>query len=656
MLTRQIRSSYFVIVALLLSGISIVLVILRQSTYGVGLAPDPLAYISIAENLATGESLVAWNDSDGQTAPLIFPFILSIVISIGNIDGVAAATYVNMIAYGLLVLVLTVWLQYRIKSRIIIVYVGLACALAPVLGEIHAIAASEPLFILFTVCSLFSYDKFLENRNQLWLMHSALFAALSCLTRYIGIALMISTIALIIGTMDKLTLSKRVRYAVTYSATAMPLIGVYLLRNYLEFGRLTEPVVPSEFFSLYKSIDIASSEFIRWISGDIGFDTLENLSSNFAINNVSVRIVTLSVLSSIIILGFKCICGRKTSLNFGSTTTVIAFAITYTFVLIVSLLLTDISLTSRYMIPLYVPGLVIVAVVLDQLLSTEPSKLKVIAMASLMCLWLVLTINASYTQIKIFRDHGFGYLSKPWIESETIGYLSVNPVSGQIYSNNIRAVYASMLVLRHANVHYNELPSNLPEEAYLWAESARAQNLDMYVIWFHGWKQWISHDYHDYDFMQLKELLNLEIVSILEDGIVLKANNDPMAITYPPGDPDNDSTLVSAILQGSELIASSTFDIYSDGSRLIYVSMLCHEAELKNPFFMHIFPTDPADISKDRKTLNFNNYDFQFNREGFSFGERCAVIRNLPAYDIELIKTGQFISGGTVLWEASIQP
>ena len=210
-----------------------------------------------------------------------------------------------------------------------------------------------------------------------------------------------------------------------------------------------------------------------------------------------------------------------------------------------------------------------------------------------------------------------------------------------------------MLVLRHANVHYNELPSILPEEAHLWAESARAQNLGMYVIWFHGWKQWISHDY---DFMQLKELLNLEIVSILEDGIVLKANNDPTAITYPPGDRDNDSTLVSAILQGSELIASSTFDIYSDGSRLIYVSTLCHEAELKDPFFMHIFPTDPADISKDRKTSNFNNYDFKFNREGFSFGERCAVIRNLPTYDIELIKTGQFTSGGTVLWEASVQP
>ena len=651
-LTRQIRSSYFVIVALLLSGISIVLVILRQSNYGVGLAPDPLGYISIAENLATGESLVMWNDSDGQTSPPVFTFILSIVISLGNVDGVVAATYVNMIAYGLLVLTLTVWLSYRIKSRIIIVYVGLACALAPVLGEIHAIAASEPLFILFTVFSLFSYDKFLENRNQLWLMHSALFAALSCLTRYIGIALMISTIALIIGTMDKLTLSKRVRYTVTYLATAMPLIGVYLLRNYLEFGRLTEPVVPSDFFSLYGSIDIASSELIRWISGDIGFDTLENLSSNFAINNVSVRIVTLSVLASIIILGFKCIYGKEISLNFGSTTTVIAFAIAYTFILIISLLLTDIPLTARYMIPLYVPALVIVAVVLDQLLSTEPSKLKVIAMASLMCLWLALTINASLTQIKIFRDHGFGYLSKPWIESETIGYINVNPVSGQIYSNNIRAVYAHMLVLRHANVHYNELPSILPEEAHLWAEQARAQNLDMYVIWFHGWKQWISHDY---DFMQLKELLNLEIVSILEDGIVLKANNDPTAITSPPGDRDNDSTLVSAILQGSELIASSTFDIYSDGSRLIYVSTLCHEAELRNPFFMHIFPTDSADIYKDRKT-NFNNYDFTFNREGFSFGERCAVIRNLPNYDIELIRTGQFTSGGTVLWEESVQP
>lgn len=517
-LTRQIRSSYFVIVALLLSGISIVLVILRQSNYGVGLAPDPLAYISIAENLATGESLVMWNDSDGQTSPPVFTFILSIVISLGNVDGVIAATYVNMIAYGLLVLTLTVWLSCKIKSRIIIVYAGLACALAPILGDIHAIAITEPLYILFTVSSLFGYDKFLENRNQLWLIHSALFAALSCLTRYIGIALIISTIVLIITMKDKLTLSQRVRQTAVYSAIAMPLIGVYLLRNYLEFGRLTEPIIPSEFFSLQESVDIASSELVRWISGDVGYDSLESLSQNFAINSVSVRIVTLSVLAAIAILGVKCTYGKRHRLNFRNLTTVIAFAIAYTSILAFSLWLTDISLVSRYMVPLYVPALVIVAVVLDQLLSTEFSKLKVTVMAGLMFLWLALTVNASYTRINTLRDHGLGYSSKPWVESETIGYLDLNPISGQIYSNEIRGVYAHMPVPRNANVHYNELPSNLPEDAHLWADSARAQNLDMYVVWFHE-KQWISHDY---DFMQLKELLDLETVSVLEDGVVLK--------------------------------------------------------------------------------------------------------------------------------------
>ena len=52
--------------------------------------------------------------------------------------------------------------------------------------------------------------------------------------------------------------------------------------------------------------------------------------------------------------------------------------------------------------------------------------------------------------------------------------------------------------------------------------------------------------------------------------------------------------------------------------------------------------------------MDFNNYDFSFSLEGFFWGERCAVIHNLPDYDIKAIRTGQYTNEGE-LWGEEFQ-
>ena len=75
-------------------------------------------------------------------------------------------------------------------------------------------------------------------------------------------------------------------------------------------------------------------------------------------------------------------------------------------------------------------------------------------------------------------------------------------------------------------------------------------------------------------------------------------------------------------------------------------------------FFLHITPTDAADLHPGRAEPGYNNHDFP----GFSPIEvahdaagRCVVERALPEYDMVSVLTGQYIpASGRRLWETRL--
>ncbi len=95
------------------------------------------------------------------------------------------------------------------------------------------------------------------------------------------------------------------------------------------------------------------------------------------------------------------------------------------------------------------------------------------------------------------------------------------------------------------------------------------------------------------------------------------------------------------------------------GNRLRAVSSASEPVRPSGPrprFFLHVFPTDPDDLPKDRRQYGFDNLDFQFeDRRIILRMESCAAMVDLPAYEIESVRTGQFItsdtSGEGEIWE-----
>lgn len=264
------------------------LVWLRQSNYGVEISPDSTLYVSLAESLTRGEGFISWDG--GASAANLFPLALSIV-SLGVIDKLSAAAYLNIVAFGVSIFVLIMWLSFKTTSRFIVICIGTVCAISPLLGHEHARVVTEPLSVLFVVTSLFALDRFLDSNKSYWIVLSAVSAALNFLTHYVAASLIVSALAILATCLS----SQKIKYAATYLSITLPAVGVHLSQNFIRTGQ----IIPRQWgphFSHSSSIDTLTSEFIKWVFKDTGFAYLETMSENFNINKILVRFVILVAL------------------------------------------------------------------------------------------------------------------------------------------------------------------------------------------------------------------------------------------------------------------------------------------------------------------------------------------------------------------------
>ena len=105
---------------------------------------------------------------------------------------------------------------------------------------------------------------------------------------------------------------------------------------------------------------------------------------------------------------------------------------------------------------------------------------------------------------------------------------------------------------------------------------------------------------------------------------------------------------------GSELIIQSDYDVYLSDDQMIYVNDSCNDHEdTAVQFFLHITPVESKDLPDDRKQYRFDNLDFNFrNGEYIDFRGTCVTKRQLPDYEIQSIRTGQFNPDGEI-WKGS---
>ena len=108
-----------------------------------------------------------------------------------------------------------------------------------------------------------------------------------------------------------------------------------------------------------------------------------------------------------------------------------------------------------------------------------------------------------------------------------------------------------------------------------------------------------------------------------------------------------------ALIMTGAPTARSEFDVYVHEGKLSYVKEPCGEGDTRDPFFLHVLPADENDLPEGRRSHGFENRDFDFGEHGAVFDGKCVATVLLPEYDIDGVRTGQYVPGQGQSWRVA---
>ena len=633
----------------------------REIPYGAGFSPDSVAYISGARNLLAGKGFVLFISDFWAVWPPLFPIILA-GIGLFGFAPLAIAGPLNALAFGALVFVTTQWLRSQGRSPFLVAWIGLALAVSPPLVLVATHVWSEPLFILLTVLGLIRLDRYLATGQRGPWLEAVLYAALACLTRYLGLALVIAAAGVLLGA-QATSWRRRAARALAFAGLAVLPLGLWLLRNVWVGGSLTNHpfnTVPERSWV----VNVAATFFTlaEWGAGRLdlqagGLAWLLPIQTQYGLALRGGFLGGLSLLLGLLIWSSRL--GYLRWRQPRTTELLVLFVGVYATLAIVGVTVQGVErINHRYLAPLYVPLACLGIQALDKAFPHRPGRragargpraarrapLDVRTGVLMAALGLGLGPHA-FLYVHAFRthwDHGRGLNTARWIESETMDYLKRHPLAGAVWSNETISLYLRTdlpgpynRLRRTMDKTFHVLTSDWPDE-------------EKYVVWFFdqgsGRNRTFAYDAHD-----VRSLPYMKRVAELADGFVWQF--DP---AYVNDYPRQVRTRYEAIVARPPVVRS-VFQVHLTAREVAYVKDPCRLADRRPRFVLHAFPVDVADLPPHRQPFGFDNLDFYFERFGARIDGACLAVRPLPAYPVAQLAVGQYDPDlETDLWAADI--
>ena len=630
----RIRPDPFTLLLIAIAIAGTGLVLARQLTYGVELAGDSVAYISTARALLTGEGLTEiWSEEwRYRSWPPLYPMLLA-AGSLGLFDPWDVAGPLNAVCHGLTVLVAAQWLRRHVRSPMLVIWGGLAIALSLPLISVAGTALTEAPFYLLATLALSRFSAWSEEPKRATLLQAAVFTALACLTRYVGIALL-PVFALLILLQRDTSPFRKASSLTGYTLIAGIPTVLYLLRNYIEFGALTTNLAVEYGIEGNRTVAGILKEMIQYI----GEWVLPGVSITESMN------IILSILLILLVVSGFTYSARK---RMGKYPFILYIA-PYVAIIIYSINSGNAAyggFEGRYLIPLYIAVICTLAVALDGVIHAGeritlriPARIPVlggiagiaIIVALPLYAWIGYSASINEEEIRLYNSSTF-YRSGE-LDSELVPYIE-SIETGRIWGNlSRRDMY---LQADKDTAEYNYLPiayDDLPEFI---------ENIDVgdSIIW----SQYPPlHAATEYTFPELLTSEGLDFVVALRDGYVIRVSKRTHAEKY-------------AAITALEPDIVSDFNVYLSGRELSWIREPCIRSEAQGVVYVHIVPRNVADLPEERRRTGFDVLDFRFPYAGVIFDGTCMATIPLPDYQITTIFTGQYTEQGR-LWSGRIDP
>ena len=618
----RIRPDRFTLFLIAIAVLGAGLVLARQFTYGPLLHWDSLDHIGTARSLLAGDGLFAPWGAPYEWWPPLFPMLLA-AGSFGVFDPWDVAGPLNAGCFGLTVLVAGHWLRQRLRSRFLLVWGCLALTLALPVAWIAAWAMSEAPFILFTTLALTRTSAFVREPRRSTLLWAAVFTALACLTRYMGIAVVV-TVVLILLFQNAATMRVKAWRIAGYGLIAGFPIGLFFLRNYIVVGDLTSSRMDVD-YSLPEILGETVFHFGGWAGLYRPIDTIDE----------TVRIILGTALVSVMfafVIWIQLTPERRE--YWRPLHSFILFVPAFYILHLLGMFRGNTwhGLIDRHLIPLYIPLLIVVISAIDQTIfriqmigSYKTIQVLLVSLPVMLFGWIGYSALLNLEEIRSINspDYREGYQAGIYADSEVIDFIQNIPPHRRIVGN-----IPSVAIYFHAHrfFSYAELPD-------ISGELVTEPNIGDYFVFSD--ETGLTTNYTDTD---LRSMPAMEEVVSLGDGVIFRVSDTR----------DNILNEYDSILS-EEPIAISEFNIHMKDRMLVYSRESCDDSSLDPPFFLYVTPVDSTDLHAARRPYGFDDLDFDFRSSTRYAPRRCASSVLLPEYSIATIRTGQYDEDGT-LW------
>ncbi|MGH7858784.1 MAG: hypothetical protein ACREQY_15770, partial [Candidatus Binatia bacterium] len=234
------------LLAAILGVVGAAVVWISTGRYGPGLTPDSVGYVSAARNVAAGHGLVLYNGSAYIDWPPLYPLLLAALARTTGADPIAVARALHAVLFALVIGGTWALLARDLRVRRPLALIGAAAVLtAPPLLKASVMAWSEVLFIALVVAFLLVAGSWRRRPRTPALVGMSVLAALGCLTRYAGIAFLLTG-----GFVILVTRRRHWRQAVfdslVFGAVASYPLALWLARNLTLSGFAFGPRAPSD--------------------------------------------------------------------------------------------------------------------------------------------------------------------------------------------------------------------------------------------------------------------------------------------------------------------------------------------------------------------------------------------------------------------------
>ncbi|HHV98291.1 MAG TPA: hypothetical protein GXX36_01755 [Clostridiaceae bacterium] len=545
--------------------LAILLILLSTSKFGPGISADSVAYMHAARSLAGGDGFVYF----GFNAPFIqwpplYPSLLSLA-ELFRADIWAAANYLNAIILGLIIFISGMWLSRNLKNGVYVLWGLGAMTFSVPLLYVSRYVWSEPLFILLLLLFIIEMEKYFKTQKFGFLLLSAVFAALACMTRYIGVVLIL-TGAVVILLQYRKFVDKLCSIFVFGLISGLPL-GIWAVRNYIVSRTIFGARTPS-MYTLKQNIVLTIKTLASWalplneingILGDTGIKLLKIAFAAFCL--------IFAVLLVWLVLKNWPVAAKSSKEGAGQgksllpvLVTPVLFVMFYTVYLIgTATAVAFDSIDSRLLSPVFVPLIMIAAVILDSVTqylkqskyeenkykekiykennyeeskenkavrhtakaagytaksSGHANKAIGYILAVLMLLWLACPASSAVKGLRHLIDNGAGgFNTVRWHSSSMIKLLRENPLEGNIYSNCPDAIYA----LTDKFASYTPRKNSLEIYGFERFREAVQGSGASYIVWFDKYSAGLN-----YSIEELSGHYNLEKIAETEEGKIYR--------------------------------------------------------------------------------------------------------------------------------------